>query len=212
MPNITHPGTPSRTTEQAADPVMAPVQAEAPLPVPSWRTVAPSATTATSPPSLVPALDPVNAGVTVRVEWAGRCRGCRAPIWASVTPGKTLPRLCPGCRETERAAGRDVGAPIFRPWMVWRQRPPEGPGTRQRPPEGPGTSRNRSPKGGIAGCNGRALSDPHLEREFDTGFSGARTPRVGAHRGGRPALPPAERLSRRRATWRAYRARRKASG
>jgi hypothetical protein len=141
MPSVTHTRGPSRTAEQAADPVMAPVQAEALLPVASWRTVAPSATTATSPPPLLPAFDPVNAGVTVRVEWAGLCRACRAPIWASATPGKTVPRLCPGCRETERAAGRDVGAPIFRPWMVWRNRPPEV----------PGTSRNRSPKGGDSG-------------------------------------------------------------
>jgi hypothetical protein len=159
-------------------PVMAPATTGAALPVETWRTVAASETTRPSPPPLTPALDPANAGFTVRVEWAGVCRLCAAPIWSSVSPGRTVPRLCPPCREAELAAGPPVGPPIFRPWMVWRNGPPEVPGTGRKP----------TVKGEIAGCNGRPLSDPHLARESETGFVTSAIPRVGPRRGGRPRV------------------------
>jgi hypothetical protein len=160
------------------------------LEIESGRTVAPSETTGATLPSgaapLTPARDPVNAGRTVRVEWAGRCHGCQAPIWAATWPGTRhqAPRRCPGCG----------GAPVFRVWQV-----PQG-------PESPLSATEPRVNGDIAGWNGAPLGNPPKQRGFDTGFVTSRTP-SGGRRGGRPRIYP-ESAARQRA----YRARRRSEG
>jgi hypothetical protein len=137
------------------------------------RTMAgPSTTQAALPQDAVrlcPARDPVNAGRTVRVEWAGRCHGCQAPIWAATWPGTRhqTPRRCPGCG----------GAPVFRVWQV-----PQG-------PESPLSATDPRMNGDIPGCNGDPLADPPEQRKSDTGFVTPRNP-PRAPRGGRPRIYP----------------------
>ena len=151
------------------------------LEIESGRTVAPSETTGASLPSgtapLSPARDPVNAGRTVRVEWAGRCHGCQAPIWAATWPGTRhqTPRRCPGCG----------GAPVFRVWQVLQG------------PESPLSATEARVNGDIPGRVARPLPKPHTPRRFDTGFVTPRTP-SGARRGGRPRIYP-ESAARQRA-------------
>jgi hypothetical protein len=156
------------------------------LEVECWRIVAASETTGATPKGadpLRPARDPVNAGRTVRVEWAGRCEGCHAPMWAAVMPARAdltrERRRCPGCS----------GAPVFRFWHVLRQRPPSVPGIRGNGP--------------VAGRVGEALADPPKQRGFEMGFVTSGT-RPRARRGGRPRIYAAP-----AARQRAYRARRR---
>jgi hypothetical protein len=167
------------------------------LAIARWRPVAPSETSGAHA-SLRPATDPVNAGVTVRIEWAGLCRGCRAPIWSSVSPGPSVPRLCPTCRPAARAGGRPVGAPIFRPWLVARIPPPPVPGPR-------GREKDTDPR--------KTSSPATVESSTSkTVFRFTTPPAVASGRAfhpGRPRLDLAERRRRDRArlrTWRATRA------
>jgi hypothetical protein len=149
------------------------------LTIEEGRTIAASETTDATP--LRPARDPVNAGPRVRVEWAGRCRACEAPIWASAWPGTRhqAPRLCPDCG----------GGPVFRRWHV------------RQGPERPGSVIETRVNGVVPGCHGDPLADPPKSREFETGFVTPPT-RRGARRGGRPRI-----YSGSAARQRAYRAR-----
>jgi hypothetical protein len=62
--------------------------------------------------------------------------------------------------------------------------------------------------GVVPGRPKRPFAEPPPERKFEMAKCGSATPR----KGGRPALSPAERVARRRATWRAYQARRRTGG
>jgi hypothetical protein len=174
-------------------PVKASARGTADLDVEIWRTVARSETTGAEPNGaepLRPARDPVNAGVSLPVAWAGRCQGCAAPTWAAVVPTRAdltrERRRCPACG----------GAAVFRPWLVWRQPPPAVPGTRLN--------------GVLPGRVGWASADPQKQRGNDTGFITSGTPRTGARRGGRPRVyPVADPAARHRQAARAYRARRR---
>jgi hypothetical protein len=157
------------------------------LEVERWWTVAASETTGAPLPKgatpLYPARDPVNAGRTVPVAWAGRCPGCAAPMWAAVLPTRADlardRRRCPGCG----------GAPVYRYWHVLRQEPPSVPGTRGN--------------GYMPGRVAEALANPPKQRRSEMGFVTPRT-RQAPRRGGRPLIYAAP-----AARQRAYRARRR---
>ena len=156
------------------------------LEVESWRTVAASETTGSLPKGatpLYPARDPVNAGRTVPVAWAGRCPACAVPLWAAVMPTRAElardRRRCPGCG----------GAPVYRYWHVLRQGPPSVPGTWAN--------------GYIPGRGADTLADTPKQRRSEMGFVTPRT-RQAPRRGGRPRIYAAP-----AARQRAYRARRR---
>jgi hypothetical protein len=150
-----------------------------------------SSTTQAAPPQdavrLCPARDPVNAGRTVRVEWAGRCHGCQAPIWVARWPGtrQQAPRRCPGCG----------GGSVFRAWHV------------RQGPEGVIETRGN---GNIAGWNDDPLAESPPERKNEMGlYDGPTESR--ARRGGRPRKHRSKAAAQAVAA-RAYRARRRTGG
>jgi hypothetical protein len=135
-----------------------------------WVTIAKSETTGQHEP-LTPARAPLNAGRTVSVEWAGRCRACGTIIWASVAPqSKSVPRHCPDCRAAAVAAGQPVGPPIFRFWMVARQAPPDprrprphpAPDRRENGRQSPG-HRHETGKTGRVSDSGKSGIRPSVE-------------------------------------------------
>jgi hypothetical protein len=89
------------------------------------HTVAASETTVAALPTgavpLRPARDPLTAGRTVRVEWAGRCRACEAPIWASEWPVLPNSLMCGMLNSrsagiwTDRRLGITSAAPLNTP-------------------------------------------------------------------------------------------------
>ena len=132
------------------------------------------------------ARDPRNAG-SLRVDWAGVCRKCGCPIWASAAPGKSEPRLCPD----------DGGAKVFRYWLIPRRVPANS------------ALLETARKGTDSRVRRMAVLAPVESRGSDTVFRDA-VPQVGGGRRGRPGRPrvgTAERIAQERERARRYRTR-----